>query len=350
MLAAMTGAPAKVKAATGNILVGGAYETADDPVPGIIANLDATVAQAGHTNYVICPKHNDGATIAGSGQGTDWHRLRELTRRINAPNSPYYGWVQDSALFNRRWSTPRDATDVATKLRDQVQNSWWGGNGQPQTAHNDTAHMAGDDALLGYYTGSHARGQYLQVPFYASRIAGNPAFIGNQNRYSAEKATYQTPGGYVCDIATRGSLAGHTCDVFYADGSSVGGEWAVAIVGGVLKLYRGATATTNINGYTVLKVRLILNNKANWAYVKVYLIDLTPDGTQSAYLNSQWLVKENPYGSVIQPATARESETTAKFLAWVAEVFDVALENEGRADLAKREACVTSARLLGERD
>jgi hypothetical protein len=293
----VSGAPARAKAATGNLLVGGAYESQDDPIPTIITNLGLAIAAAGHSNFVIAPKHNDGATISASGQGTDCHRLRELTRRLGAPNSAYYGMVSDTSLFNRRWSTPRDATDIATKLKDQVQNSWWGGS--PPTSHTDTAHMQGDDVGMGYYGGSHARGQYVQAPYYVSRISGMPAFIPHQNRHSTEKATFQTPNGFVCNIATRGSLADHTCDVFYADGSPVGGQWAVAIVGGVLKLYRGPTATKNNNGYTVLKVRLIKNGKASWGFVRVYLIDLTPDGTESAFINSQFLVKENPYGASI---------------------------------------------------
>ena len=297
MVTAFTGAPARVKAATGNLLIGGAYESQNSPVPHIIANVDTIVAAAGHTNYVIAPKHSDGASISASGAGPDWHRAREICRRVGAPSSPYWGWISDTTLFNRRFSTPRDSTDVATKLTDRVQNSWWGGT-PAATAHTDQAHMQGDDVAMGYYGGSHARAQYVQAPYYASRIAGNPAFIPHQNRYSAE-TTNQTAGGFVCNIATRGSLTGHTADVLYTDNTSASAEWSVSIVSGVLKLYRAATATYNTNGYTVLKVRIIRNGKANWAYVKIYLLDLTPDGSKSAYLNSQWLVREDAFGGNI---------------------------------------------------
>jgi hypothetical protein len=38
--------------------------------------------------------------------------------------------------------------------------------------------------------------------------------------------------------------------------------------------------------------------------------------------------------SVVQPVTAEERAATEKFLTWVADLIDVATENEGRARLA----------------
>lgn len=43
--------------------------------------------------------------------------------------------------------------------------------------------------------------------------------------------------------------------------------------------------------------------------------------------------------SIVQPATDRERAATATFLNWVADLLDVATENEGRAETARREVC-----------
>ena len=287
VLATVTAAPARAKAAAVVFSLGGNYETNIFPVTTIVTNAQSMAAQLTTSNFIHVPKHNDGAGIASSG-GIDWYWLRALRRELQAI---YPGRVSDAALFFRQGYTGMDAADLTAQSRDNVATSISGGT--PPATHTDTAHLSGNPTTT-YggnpvpYSGNQLLSRYVYSPYFDALNGGLP-FIPHQSVYSTD-AGNQTSGGLVGtvlhDSSISGTLTGVTFDIYPANAN-----FSVAVESGAI-VVRRATSTFLGDGYYILPIRAKNSTKSRISYVRVFLINLAPTGTYRTDINAQRIVRQ----------------------------------------------------------
>lgn len=286
------GAPPRVKAAFSFIELCGSFVGGADPVPNVIAQMDLIIGtDLGHSNFCIINKHHDGISNVG---GYDHFLIEDVNRQLAAPNK-YFGKVTDFSLYVRHSYSARDGADTTAMSKDMVPVSLQAPDAAP---HTDTAHMNGVDATVGWTSGNHLLARDVMAPALITRISGKPACIPHQTRFSIATSN-QTASGDVCELGYSGSLSGCAVDIFPANAQF---EVEIRNTGGAdhLWLKRSAGATYQSAGYHILRVRArnILTGQTNWGIVKVYLIDIAPDGSKGVTLNSQWWVRAGPIGGV----------------------------------------------------
>lgn len=282
-------APARVKAAFAFLEMCGSFAGAVDPVPNVIAQMDLAIGtDLGHTNFCIINKHHDGISNIG---GFDHFLIEDVNRQLAAPNK-YFGKVTDFSLYVRHTYSARDGADTTAMSKDMVPVSLQAPDAAP---HTDTAHMNGNDATVGWTSGNHLLARDVMAPALITRISGTPCCIPHQTRYS-NTAGNQAAGGDVCEIGYTGTPSGCAFDIFPANA-----QFEVELrTGDHLWIKRSAGATYQSAGYHILRVRSrnILTGYTNWGIVKVYLLDIAPDGTKSCTMNSNWQVRAGPIGGV----------------------------------------------------
>lgn len=287
VLATVTAAPARAKAANVVFSLGGNYETTVNPVPGIVANAALMAAQLTTSNFIHVPKHNDGAGIASSG-GVDWCWLRSLRRELQVV---YPGRVSDAALFFRQGYTGLDTADLTTQSTDNVAISLWGGTAP--AGHTDTAHLSGNptttyNSINVPDSGNRLLSKYVYSPYFDALNGGLP-FIPHQSIYSTDSGN-QSNGGLVGTVLHDTSISGTLTDVSF-DIYPANSAFSVAVESGAI-VVRRASATFLGDGYYILPIRAIRGSDARISYVRVFLIDLAPTGTYRTDINAQWIVRQ----------------------------------------------------------
>lgn len=264
-------ASARLKASNIICQPGGNYETQQSPIPAIVQNMQDIVAGAGHSRFMFAPKHADNVAASGS---IDWHRLRRLTRDLRAL---YPGRVQDVAIMFRDQNTGV-GSDTTAQQRDEI----------PPSLAFDTAHANG--------AGNQLISRLCWQPWAHARSADRPLpFVPHQHVFSTA-ATNQTAGGFVADVEHDASIAGTLTGVTFTITNNA--EFTVAVVGGVIKLYRATPAANLAAGYYKLYLRASKGGVSRVSILRVYLGALTGTGASRAFVNRQALVREGAIGGV----------------------------------------------------